>query len=202
MLKRGEEKPMSTRFGTLGNLMKKQDLILNAVCLLFAFVFLFLALSNISWAGNFFSIDSLFFMLVSLMLAGIFLVIPLLWAYENGMLKNLFAVDDATAIDLNAAPIHFEGTTKLFLSILGYLLILTVIEVVLAYVQVPLVLMLTILVGLSLIKAALILAYFMHLRYERMSLVYTLIPMLVICICLLFIFFPDSFRQLGLRAYR
>jgi len=48
----------------------------------------------------------------------------------------------------------------------------------------------------------LILAYFMHLRYERMSLVYTLIPMLVICICLLFIFFPDSFRSLGLRVYR
>ena len=76
------------------------------------------------------------------------------------------------------------------------------VEVVLAYVQVPLVLMLTILVGLSLIKAALILAYFMHLRYERMSLVYTLIPMLVICICLLFIFFPDSFRLLNSRIYR
>jgi cytochrome c oxidase subunit 4 len=76
------------------------------------------------------------------------------------------------------------------------------VEVVLAYVQVPLVLMLTILVGLSLIKAALILAYFMHLRYERMSLVYTLIPMLVICICLLFIFFPDGIRALNLRVYK
>ena len=195
---------MSTRFGAFGNLWKKQDLILNVVCLLFAAGFLLMALSNVRWAGNFLSIDSLFITLVSLLLAGIFLVVPLLWAYENGMLKNLFAVDDemATAMAAQSAPIHFEGTTKLFLSILGYLLALTMIEVVLAYVQVPLVLMLTILVGLSLIKAALILAYFMHLRYERMSLVYTLIPMLVICICLLFIFFPDSFRLLGLRAYR
>jgi cytochrome c oxidase subunit 4 len=55
--------------------------------------------------------------------------------------------------------------------------------------------MLTILVGLSIIKAALIVAYFMHLRFERLSLVLTLVPMLVICICLLFVFFPDSFRS-------
>ena len=196
---------MSTRFGTVGKLAKRQDLILNGVCLLFAAFFLFLALSNVRWAGSFFSIDSLFITLVTLILAGIFLVIPLLWAYENGVLKNLFAAEDdetTAALAAPSAPIHFEGTTKLFLSILGFLLVLTVVEVLLAYIQVPLVLMLTILIGLSLIKAALILAYFMHLRYERMSLVYTLIPMLVICICLLFIFFPDGFRLLGLRAYR
>lgn len=196
---------MSTRFGALGNLMKKQDLILNGVCLLFAAAFLWLALSNVRWAGNFFSIDSLFFTLVSLTLAGIFSLIPLYWAYETGLLRDFFAAEDETTLAAAAAqsePVHFEGTTKLFLSVLGFLLVLTMIEVVLAYVQVPLILMLTILVGLSLIKAALILAYFMHLRYERMSLVYTLIPMLVICICLLFIFFPDSFRQLNLRIYK
>ncbi|HEX8422913.1 MAG TPA: cytochrome C oxidase subunit IV family protein [Pyrinomonadaceae bacterium] len=195
---------MSTRFGALGNLMKKQDLILNGVCLLFATGFLAMALSNVRWAGNFFSIDSLFFTLVSLTLAGIFLVIPLYWAYETGMLRDFFAAEDETTLAeaQHAAPVHFEGTTKLFLLILVYLLVLTAIEVALAYVQVPLVLMLAILVGLSLIKAALILAYFMHLRYERMSLVYTLIPMLVICVCLLFIFFPDSFRLLNLRIYK
>jgi len=192
---------MSTRFGALGNLMKKQDLILNAICMLFATGFIVMALSNVRRAGNFFSIDSLFITLVSLLLAGIFMVVPLLWAYENGVLKNLFAAEgDDTPVE--PVEVHFAGSTKLFLSVLGFLLFLTVVEVLLAYVQVPLVLMLTILVGLSLIKAALILAYFMHLRYERMSLVYTLIPMLVICICLLFIMFPDSFRQLGLRAYR
>lgn len=195
---------MSTRFGAFGNLMKKQDLILNGVCLLFAAAFLFMALSNVRWAGNFFSIDSLFITLVSLTLAGIFLVIPLYWAYETGKLRDFLAAEDETTLAeaQQAAPVHFEGTTKFFLLILVYLLVLTAIEVVLAYVQVPLVLMLTILVGLSLIKAALILAYFMHLRYERLSLVYSLIPMLVICICLLFIFFPDSFRLLNLRVYK
>jgi cytochrome c oxidase subunit 4 len=192
---------MSTRFGSFGNLMKKQDLILNAICLLFATGFIVLALSNVRWAGNFFSIDSLFFTLVSLMLAGIFMVIPLMWAYENGILRNLFAAE-GDDVPVEPVAVHFEGTTKLFLVVLGALLGLTVVEVLLAFKEVGLVLMLTILIGLSLIKAALILAYFMHLRYERMSLVYTLIPMLVICICLLFIFFPDSFRILNLRVYR
>ena len=55
--------------------------------------------------------------------------------------------------------------------------------------------MLTILLGLSIIKAALIVAYFMHLRFERLSLVLTLVPILVVCICLLMVFFPDSFRS-------
>ncbi len=192
---------MSTRFGSLGNLMKKQDLILNAICLLFAAGFVVMALSNVRRAGNFFSIDSLFITLVSLLLAGIFMIIPLLWAHENGVLKNLFAAE-GDDVPVEPVPVHFEGTTKLFLVVLAALLGLTVVEVLLAYKDVGLVLMLTILVGLSLIKAALILAYFMHLRYERMSLVYTLIPMLVICICLLFIFFPDSFRIFNLRVYR
>jgi cytochrome c oxidase subunit IV len=59
--------------------------------------------------------------------------------------------------------------------------------------------MLTILIGLSIIKAALIVAYFMHLRFERLSLVLTLVPMLIVCICLLLVFFPDSFRSKKFR---
>jgi hypothetical protein len=39
----------------------------------------------------------------------------------------------------------------------------------------------------------------MHLKFERLSLILTLIPALVVCILLLFVFFPDSFRSLGLR---
>jgi len=39
----------------------------------------------------------------------------------------------------------------------------------------------------------------MHLRFERLNLVLTIVPALVICICLLLIFFPDSFRARELR---
>ena len=94
---------------------------------------------------------------------------------------------------------HFAGSNKLFISIWGWLVALTLVEIFLAYRPMSTVIMLTILLGLSIIKAALIMAYFMHLKFERLSLILTLIPMLVVCILLLFVFFPDSFRSAGLR---
>src|SRR6266852_5347440 len=94
---------------------------------------------------------------------------------------------------------HFAGSNKLFTSIWAWLLGLTLIEVGLAYRPMPIHFMLTILMGLSIIKAALIVAYFMHLKFERLSLILTIVPMLVICICLFFVFFPDSFRSSDLR---
>ena len=94
---------------------------------------------------------------------------------------------------------HFAGTNKLFISIWGWLVGLTLVEIFLAYKPMPIHIMLTILMGLSIIKAALIVAYFMHLKFERLSLILTIVPMLVVCIVLLFVFFPDSFRSLGLR---
>jgi cytochrome c oxidase subunit 4 len=81
------------------------------------------------------------------------------------------------------------------------LLLLTGFEVFLGYIQLPVIYMLVILMGASIIKAALIIAYFMHLRFERLSLVLTVVPALVVCICLmLLVFFPDSFRSKGLRS--
>jgi cytochrome c oxidase subunit 4 len=94
---------------------------------------------------------------------------------------------------------HFAGSNKLFISIWVWLVVLTLIEIFLAYKPMPIYLMLTVLMGLSIIKAALIIAYFMHLKFERLSLILTIIPMLVVCIILLFAFFPDSFRAAGLR---
>src|SRR6478672_4896540 len=94
---------------------------------------------------------------------------------------------------------HFAGSNKLFLSIWVWLLLLTAFEVFLGYIHLNVVLMLVILMGASLIKAALIIAYFMHLRFERLNLILTIIPAVVVCICLLLIFFPDSFRAKNLR---
>ena len=94
---------------------------------------------------------------------------------------------------------HFAGSNKLFISIWVWLVGLTLVEIFLAYKPMPIHLMLMVLLGLSIIKAALIVAYFMHLKFERLSLILTIIPMLVVCIMLLFVFFPDSFRSAGLR---
>src|SRR5213083_1718721 len=94
---------------------------------------------------------------------------------------------------------HFAGSNKLFISIWFWLLLLTGFKVFLGYVQLPVIYMLVILMGASIVKAALIVAYFMHLRFERLNLVLTIVPALVICICLLLVFFPDSFRSKNLR---
>jgi len=95
---------------------------------------------------------------------------------------------------------HFAGSNKLFFSVWGWLLLLTGFEVFLGYIQLPVTYMLVILMGASIIKAALIVAYFMHLRFERLPLILTIVPALVICICLLLVFFPDSFRAQKLRS--
>jgi len=79
------------------------------------------------------------------------------------------------------------------------LLALTGVEVFLCYEQLPTLIMLTILVGLSVIKAALIIAYFMHLKFERFSLFLTLFPMLIFCILLMLIFLGDAARIPSMR---
>jgi cytochrome c oxidase subunit 4 len=94
---------------------------------------------------------------------------------------------------------HGPMPNRLVLSVWAWLLTLTGVEVFLAYERLALHLMLVLLMGLSIVKAGLIMAYFMHLRFEKMSLVLTLVPTLIIVISLLAIFFPDSLRLLHLR---
>src|SRR5437870_12436708 len=94
---------------------------------------------------------------------------------------------------------HFAGSNRLFISVWLWLLALTGFEVFLGYKHLPIIYMLVILMGVSIVKAALIVAYFMHLRFERLNLILTIVPALVICICLLMVFFPDSFRSKELR---
>jgi len=93
---------------------------------------------------------------------------------------------------------HIIGNGLVF-GVWGSLLFLTGLEVFLAYEHLPLNLMLILLMGISLVKAALIVAYFMHLRFEKQSLVLTLIPALVVVASTLVVFFPDSLRLLNMR---
>ena len=100
---------------------------------------------------------------------------------------------------MNMEAAHQSHGNRLYLTVWAGLLALTIAEVILAYLAIPVTPMLILLVGFSLIKTGLIVAYFMHLRFEKLSLTLTLIPAVVICIALLFIFFPDSLRLLELR---
>jgi cytochrome c oxidase subunit 4 len=96
---------------------------------------------------------------------------------------------------------HLEGGARLYNWVWIYLLALTALEVFLAYEHIfSTAGMLAVLMVLSVVKAGLIVAYFMHLRFERASLVLSLIPAVVLVISLLGAFFPDSLRLLELRA--
>lgn len=85
-----------------------------------------------------------------------------------------------------------------FFWIWGALLVMTAIEVFLTYQNMQPVRMLTILMGLSLIKAALIIGYFMHMKFEVARMKWLTMASLVVCLALMMIFFPDAFRILSL----
>ena len=98
---------------------------------------------------------------------------------------------------------HEAGSTHLFLTVWISLVAITAGEVFLAYLEYmrthPAV-MLTLLVGLSIIKAALIMSYFMHLRFEKLALSLVLVSSMVFCLCMIIIFFmPDGNRLLQMR---
>jgi len=203
--------------------MSKQLRLLNIICLVAAFGFLAAIVATAVTSGDILTTDTLFIMTVCLVMAVMFGASPLLHLKAEGKLpipgmKKLAAatgapdqleaasVDEASSIAAAHTEhaeaheeVHFAGSNKLFLSIWLWLVGLTLIEIILAYKTMPIHIMLTILLGLSIIKAALIVAYFMHLKFERLSLILTVVPMLVVCICLLAVFFPDSFRSSGLR---
>jgi len=180
----------------------KEIKAMNLVLLALAGVALLVAVwdvaSNTFRAGT----DDLFLVLVCLMLALLFALPSLFWAKANGMLTNPFAdeVDSEGGAAMELADDHGHGgSNKQNIIVWGGLLGLTAIEVLLAYVQLRIDLMLIILMGASIIKAALIVAYFMHLKFERFSLIITIVPTIVVLLCLFAVLFPDSFRLHNLR---
>src|SRR5215213_11189137 len=130
------------------DVFKKSDLLLMGVCVALAAGFLVLAGLNAAEAGNFLTIDSLFFTAVCLLLALTFVAVPALTMRQRGI--HPFRVGDEVPPARAAEHVHFEGGTRLFLNVLLGLLGLTLVEVFLAYIHVPLTIMLTILIGLSL----------------------------------------------------
>jgi caa(3)-type oxidase subunit IV len=92
-----------------------------------------------------------------------------------------------------------QPTTKVFVTVWIGLVAITAIEVWMGYIHLNPKIMIFLLLALSIVKAALIIGYFMHLRYERVTLALWLMPALVICICLMAVFFPDAARALHLR---
>ena len=102
----------------------------------------------------------------------------------------------------HAEEVHAGASVRLNIAIWIGLVAITGLEVFLAYEQLQPSVMLTVLVVLSVVKAAMIMSFFMHLKYEKFSLVLLLVPAMIFCICMMFIFFfPEAFRLLQMRPH-
>lgn len=97
--------------------MKKEGLILNALCIAFALAFLALVAWNFLNSpniGSFLSIDNLFLTAVFTLLALVLLINPLMTLKDNGMLRNPLKRNASKsamieASDVNDAPTISSG---------------------------------------------------------------------------------------------
>ena len=103
------------------------------------------------------------------------------------------------AIEERVFEQHRHHAKGQFFWVWGALLLMTGIEVYLAYQNLQPIRMLSILMGLSIIKAALIIAYFMHLKFEKALMRWLLIISVTGCFVIMYcFFFPDAGRILRL----
>src|SRR5215469_9861008 len=119
--------------------VKKETQILNLILTLLAVAAVAAAgwtvLSDQFKAGT----DDLFFVLVCLLLALLFAINPLMWAYSKGYLRNPLRVSGEAGGEAAAEhlePVHVEhvGSTKMFINVWIALLAITFFEVFLAYI--------------------------------------------------------------------
>ena len=134
--------------------------------------------------------DDLFLTLTALLLAVVFAIMPLKWAYDQGMIFQ--PMPDEVQAHEEAHGGEHGGSNRENIFIWIALLALTGVEIYLGYIHLDPILMLVILIGLSLIKAGLIIAYFMHMKFERRSFILTVVPVMIILLCLFAILFPDG----------
>jgi len=102
------------------------------------------------------------------------------------------------AIEERVAEQHRHHSKSQFLWVWGVLLVITGIEVYLGYQNMEAVRMLSILMALSIVKAALIIAYFMHMKFEASRMKCLTMTSLVFCPVMMCVFFPDAYRLLHL----
>jgi cytochrome c oxidase subunit 4 len=78
-----------------------------------------------------------------------------------------------------------------YMGIFWVLLVLTIVEVGLTFLELPKMLLGSLLVILAVWKAALVAMYFMHLKFERKTLAMIAIVPFVLCLFLILMLLPD-----------
>ena len=78
-----------------------------------------------------------------------------------------------------------------YIGVFWWLLALTILEIAVIYMPMARLVLVILLVGMALTKAALVALYFMHLRFERVTLGVIAITPLVLCLFLILMLSPD-----------
>jgi len=109
------------------------------------------------------------------------------------------AVGAGNRLQAAGLPAHPQPSQRSVVWVWIALLALTGVEVALAAAGARGGAMLALLLVVGVVKAWLILAWFMHLRFERRALGWALLPAVIVCILLLCFIVPDSVRLGRLR---
>ena len=78
-----------------------------------------------------------------------------------------------------------------YIGVFWWLLALTVLEIAVIYMPMARLIIVILLVGLAFSKAAIVGLYFMHLRFERLTLSLIALTPLILCIFLILMLSPD-----------
>lgn len=78
-----------------------------------------------------------------------------------------------------------------YISIFWWLLALTIFEIAVIYMPIARLAIVILLVGSALVKATLVAMYFMHLRFESITLAMIAVTPLIICLFLILMLLPD-----------
>jgi len=82
-----------------------------------------------------------------------------------------------------------------YIGVFWWLLALTIIEIAVIYMPLTKLVIAILLIGLAISKAALVGLYFMHLKFERLTLGLIALSPFVLCVFLILMLLPDIFPR-------
>ena len=77
-----------------------------------------------------------------------------------------------------------------YMAVFWWLLALTIAEIAVIYLRIPRFMIVTLLVGLAVTKAALVAMYFMHLKFERQTLTWIALSPFILCVFFILMLIP------------
>ena len=80
-----------------------------------------------------------------------------------------------------------------YMGVFWWLLVLTILEVAVVYMPIAKIVIAVLLVSMAVSKAALVALYFMHLKFERLTLGLVALSPFVLCLLLILMLMPDIF---------